>query len=297
MNRWMGLAAAVMLAACGDEAVTVEQADGVTVEDVGGDAPDIGAPDVRVDDTGANPADVVQSETGVDAGPDAVVDDAGDVVPDVRPGPDRCLGPFDAAARAEGAAELIHVAAFAAVGTCAREGLELDTCPTELVSEELAITPGCAGCAAELASCAAVQCYETCGTDPAGPECGWCYRQSGCEEAYAECSGLEPWAWAPVCGARRYRHNLVADCAGSVADPTAFASCVRRNYEVDGPADACVEDCLIPYQQAVAVECPQCISAWCGSECLACVLDSNAGEVAAYCAGTRQLANEDEVCP
>jgi hypothetical protein len=297
MNRWMGLAAVVMLAACGDEAVTVDQADGVTVQDAGGDAPDIAAPDVRVDDSGANPADVVQSGTGVDAGADAVVDDAGDVASDVRPGPDRCLGPFDAPARAEGAAELIHVAAFAAVGTCAREGLDLDECGTQLVSDELGITPDCAWCAAELAACAAVQCYETCGTDPAGPECGWCYRESGCEEAYEVCSGLEPWEWEPLCGARRYRHNLVADCAGSVADPTSFASCVRRNYELDGPADACVEECLIPYQAAIAAECSMCAEQWCSAECLDCVESSNAGEVAAFCAGTRQLANDDGVCP
>jgi hypothetical protein len=297
MNRWMGLAAAVMLTACGDEAVTVEQADGVTLEDVGGDVPDIGTPDVRVDDTGGNPADVVQSETGVDAGPDAVVDDAGDVAPDVRPGPDRCLGPFDAAARAEGAAELIHVTAFAAIATCAREGLELDECPTELVAEELDITPGCATCAAELAACAADECYETCEGDPAGPECGWCYRESGCEEAYAVCSGLEPWAWEPVCGGRRYRHNLVADCAGSIGDPAAFASCVRRNYELDGPADVCVEQCLIPYQEAIAAECAMCVDQWCSAECLDCVESSTAGSVAAFCAGTTQLANDDGVCP
>jgi hypothetical protein len=297
MNRWMGLAAAVMLAACGDEAVTVEQADGVTLEDVGGDAPDIGSPDVRVDDTGRDAADVVQSETGVDAGADAAVDDGGDVAPEVVQPTGQCLGPFDAVVREDGAAELVHTASVNVLGTCARDGFDLVECTTARVASVLAITPGCATCAAELAACAADECYETCEGESDGPECGWCYRESGCEEAYAECSGLEPWAWEPLCGARRYRHNLVADCAGSVADPASFASCVRRNYELDGPADACVEECLIPYQAAIAAECPMCVDQWCSAECLDCVESSTAGSVAAFCAGTSQLANDDGVCP
>lgn len=296
--RWIVLASlAAVLAACGDEAVTVEQADGVTVEDAGADAPDIGAPDVRVDDTGVDPADVVRSETGVDAGPDAVVDDADDAMAEVVQPTGQCLGPFDGAARAEGAAELVHVTSIEAAGDCARDGSELVSCTATLVGSRLELTPGCATCAAELAACAADACFATCEVDPAGPECGWCYRESGCEEAYAVCSGLEPWAWEPLCGARRYRHNLVADCAGSVADAASFASCVRRNYELDGPADACVEECLIPYQAAIASECSMCVDRWCSAECLDCVESSTAGSVAAFCAGTTQLANEDGVCP
>lgn len=297
MNRWMGLAAAVMLAACGDEAVTVEQADGVTLEDAGGDAPDIGAPDVLVDDSGGNPADVVQPETGVDAGLDAVVDDADDVAPEVVQPTGQCLGPFDAAARAEGAAELVHVTSIEAAGDCARDGSELVSCTATLVGSRLELTTGCATCAAELAACAADECYETCEADPAGPECGWCYRESGCEEAYAVCSGLEPWAWERLCGARRYRHNLADECSERIGDPASFASCVRRNYELDGPADECVERCFIPYQFAIAEECASCLDSWCADDCLSCVVSSQAGRVAAFCAGTIQLADSDNTCP
>lgn len=281
MNRWMGLATAVMLAACGDEAVTVEQADGVTLEDVGGDAPDIAAPDVRVDDTGADPADAVHSETGVDAGPDAVVDDAGHVDVDGSPLTGQCLGPFDGAARAEGAAELVHVASIEAAGDCARDGSELVSCTATLVGSRMELTPGCANCAAQLAACTADECYETCEADPAGPECGFCYRESGCEEAYAVCSGLEPWAWEPVCDQPRWGAiQLARDCIR--ARPLAeFESCMRERISTESAE--CI-DCAVTYSAVLLAECDTCIQSPDTDECVSCNQSSSALRFAEYCA-------------
>lgn len=282
MNRWMGLAAAVMLAACGDEAVTVEQADGVTLEDVSGDVPDIGAPDVRVDETGSNPADVVQSETGVDAGPDAVVDDAGDVEPEVVQPTGQCLGPFDGPARAEGAAELVHVTSIEAVGSCARDGLDLVECATVLVGDEMGVTPGCATCAAELAACAADECYETCEGDPAGPECGWCYRESGCQEAYAQCSGLEPWEWEPVCGAAETWGGEHGDIVWCLNSGRSESECFP---DLTGEKDC--DYCDDVWSTRVLEECEVCLGTGHRTvQCKDCMRASNAAEFAEYCGGS-----------
>jgi hypothetical protein len=281
MNRWMGLAAAVMLAACGDEAVTVEQADGVTVEDVGGDVPDIGAPDVRVDDTGVDPADVVQSETGVDAGADTDGGLVSDAAPEVVQPTGQCLGPFDAVVREEGAAELVHTASVNVLGTCARDGFDLVECTSARVASVLAITPGCATCAAELAACAADECYETCEGDSAGPECGWCYRESGCEEAYAVCSGLEPWAWEPVCGAAETWGGNHGDIVWCLSSGRTREECVRQ--PVDG--DEC-DRCNILWSTRVLGECSVCLTAHQSTDCKQCMRGSDAYEFAVYCGGT-----------
>jgi hypothetical protein len=282
MNRWMGLAAVVMLAACGDEAVTVDQADGVTVQDAGGDAPDIAAPDVRVDDSGANPADVVQSETGVDAGPDAVVDDAGDVAPEVVQPAGQCLGPFDAVVREEGAAELVHTASVNVLGTCARDGLDLVECTSARVASVLAITPGCATCAAELAACAADECYETCEGNSDGPECGWCYRESGCEEAYAECSGLEPWAWELQCGAAETWGGSQGDIVFCLGTGRTEDECYPAL-----PAERDCEYCDAVWAERVLDECGLCVGPGYRTEgCKACMRESQAASFAVYCGGS-----------
>lgn len=291
MNRWMGLAAAVMLAACGDEAVTVEQADGVTVEDVGGDVPNIGAPDVRVDDTGVDPADVVQSETGVDAGPDAVVDDAGDATAEVVQPTGQCLGPFDGAARAEGAAELVHVASIEAAGDCARDGSELVSCTATLVGSRLELTPGCATCAAELATCAADECYETCEADPAGPECGFCYRESGCEEAYAVCSGLEPWAWEPVCEGRWGGTQLARDCFRNEDREDKFQCIYERLISTDSATEACAR-CSAGYGTRLLTECPMCVENSSTVECESCNQAAEALDYALFCGGGEPVTYE-----
>jgi hypothetical protein len=75
--------------------------------------------------------------------------------------------------------------------TCLFAGNMDEACPSECVLESVDMTPDCADCYADAALCGIANCAAECMTDPEATECQACIVDSGCREAFNECSGLE----------------------------------------------------------------------------------------------------------
>jgi hypothetical protein len=75
--------------------------------------------------------------------------------------------------------------------TCLFSGNMDEACPVECMLESVDMTPDCADCYADAALCGIENCAADCQADPEAEVCQTCIIDSGCRDAFNDCSGLE----------------------------------------------------------------------------------------------------------
>ncbi len=65
-------------------------------------------------------------------------------------------------------------------------------CRVACISKLGALSGGCNRCFADMVGCVDDHCHDLCVTDSDSAPCDHCVTDSGCDEAYARCSGLRP---------------------------------------------------------------------------------------------------------
>jgi hypothetical protein len=83
-----------------------------------------------------------------------------------------------------------RIAAGTCGQTCLTSGNTDEACPKDCLLEEIEISDECGTCYAEAAVCGIMSCAAECIADPEAEECQTCLMESGCREAFNECSGL-----------------------------------------------------------------------------------------------------------
>lgn len=278
------------LCACSSDPATERTSDPTTVEpDASADAslPD---PDARVDDTDLEAPDVVQPETGTDAGPDARVDDVDDADAEVSPPEPACLGPLNTAITDAAA---IQTLAIERATTCARtEPEDLAAC-TVLQLDDLEVTTSCRDCVADLGACGVEACADACVEDATSVDCGWCMVEAGCAEAWLGCAGVEAWAPEAACpdaqpgewGGIEFARN----CARANED---VASCTAESLQTVAGVDARCAECSGAYGARLLDECPSCIEERDSLACLDCASRAEAISFGTYCGGVTPATYE-----
>jgi hypothetical protein len=243
----------------------------------GDTTPEVVQPDTRTD-----------TEPEPDSGRDSE-EDAEVVQPDTTPIIDQCTGPFDTDALTDRTA--LQSSMWACLVDCGRDvpAGEVEACTVACIDRGTELTPGCAGCFGELATCALdAGCFEVCEGEPDGWRCAYC-QWTSCREGFEGCAGAGMWRTEEACEEAEDWGYEVRDALYCYREESERLDECLANVEpkparyTDAPE--CLE-CSALWSESLPAECPACISDAAGRECSRCVNASEALRAVTFCGGT-----------